>query len=258
MADFMHHRAEERSLFRLLDIVLVEGHDTGMRFPVTSRPQAAWTAPSGFVCSQLDPGHVDDKAGAGFPSGPDTDFPPVGAVVSDQPTLGLTRLALPLLPCVVNPPAPGLTGTFERRLEWLIVAHLARRTLIVEVDGKGVGGTARPASISHSAAIAQQRDGIVVAKAGCDRTSVRPPRGFEQGLEIVHIVGFRRRRQEPGPTMPPMIEKIVRIDVVLGTQRNAPGARRRAERKCAASSRARAGSGFHIGRVRSVRPLDGS
>ena len=227
VADFMHHRMEERSIARLFDaatVILVEGIGTSMRFPVVTRSDAAGTAPSGQVSSQVDPGYVNDKAGAGLSSRPDTNFPPVSAVVSDQSTFGLARPALPLLPCVVNPLTPGLPGTFECRLERSVVAHVTCRMFEVELDGEGVGGTARPASIGHAVAPAEHCDGIVILKARCGRIRAHAPGGLKQGLKIGDIaVCVRRLRQarghRPAVAMSPVIEKIVCKDVVLRPQR---------------------------------------
>ena len=87
MADFVHHRAEEPSLAHFFHALDVQTDDTGMWFPVNARPEALGTALAGRVSSEVGPGDVDHKAGAGLSFRPDTHLSPVSAVVSDQSTL---------------------------------------------------------------------------------------------------------------------------------------------------------------------------
>ena len=230
VADLVHHGSEQRGLARLPDMVVHEADGAGMRLPPVARPDDAGAAPADRVSGPGDPGDVYGEAGAGLAARPDAEFPPGGAVVSDQPALRIARVPRPCLPRVGDPPAPDLAGPFERRRERPVAAHRGRRVGQVEVDRQRVRRTARPAPVAHAAAPAQRGDAVVVPQAGAE-PRVPPPGGGDpvaQAGDAAGGVGQRRQalREQAVAAMAPVVEKIVRGGVVQGAQRNPPPARR--------------------------------
>ena len=226
VADLVDHRAEELGLPGLLEILAVEGHGPGVRLPVRARPQASGTGHTARV-AELRLGHVDGQPGAGLAPRAHPDLAPVGAVVPDQAAPGLARQPFPLLPRVVDAPAPHLAGALQRRPERCVLPQLSRGVFEVEPDGERVGGAAGPASVGHLAALAEHRDRIAVPKARHGRPAAHPARGPEQVLEpgriAAGVLDLREQpRQDRGGAVAPVIEKVVCMHVVDGAQRHVP------------------------------------
>ena len=184
---------------------------------------------SGSVPGQIDPGDEDRHAGAGLAARPDADYSSGCPVVADEPGPGLAVPALPRRPAIGDAPAPHLAGAVEGGSEGIVLAHLRRGVLQVEIDRERVGRAAGPAPVAHAAAPAKGGDGILAVELGCGIRRACLPRGGEQVPETGGIVArFRGFRQGVGertdPAMSPVVEKIVRVDIVDGTQQHAPAA----------------------------------
>ena len=245
VADLVDHRAEEPGLPGLLEILAVEGQGPGVRLPVRARPKAPGTGRSARV-AQLRLGHVDGQPGAGLAPRAHADLAPVGAVVSDQAAPGPARQPFPLLPCVVDAPAPHLAGALQRRPERCVLPQLSRGVFEVERDGERVGRAAGPASVGHLAALAEHRDGIAVPKARHGSPAAHPARGLEQVLEpggiAAGVLDLREQtRQDRGGAVAPVIEKVVCKHVVDGAQRHVPPPAWRGVRRHRVAARQRAG-----------------